>query len=49
MAYHVHIVAAGGYVFDKNGNMILVKTHHRGWYASYVIRPEFKLLSERFI
>ena len=31
MAYPVHIVAAGGYVFDKNGNMILVKTHHRGW------------------
>jgi ADP-ribose pyrophosphatase YjhB (NUDIX family) len=31
MAFPTHIVAAAGYVFDKNGNMLLVKTHHRGW------------------
>ena len=31
MEFPTHIVAAGGYVEDKNGNMLLVKTHHRGW------------------
>lgn len=31
MAWPTHIVAAGGYVFDNNGNILLVKTHHRGW------------------
>ena len=31
MAFPTHIVAAAGYVQDKNGNMLLVKTHHRGW------------------
>jgi len=31
MDWPTHIVAAAGYVFDKNGNMLLVKTQHRGW------------------
>jgi ADP-ribose pyrophosphatase YjhB (NUDIX family) len=31
MSYPTHIVAAGGYVEDKNGNMLLVKTRNRGW------------------
>ena len=31
MAWPTHIVAAAGYVEDKNGNLLLVKTHHRGW------------------
>ena len=31
MAWPTHIVAAAGYVLDKSGNMILVKTLHRGW------------------
>lgn len=31
MAFPTHIVAAAGYVFDKNDNMLLVKTYHRGW------------------
>ena len=31
MGWPTHIVAAGGYVEDKNGNMLIVKTHHRGW------------------
>ena len=31
MGFPVHIVAAAGYVEDKNGNMLLVKTHNRGW------------------
>jgi len=31
MAFPTHIVAAAGYVEDKNGNLLLVKTHHRGW------------------
>ena len=31
MAWPTHIVAAAGYVFDKNGNMLLVKTKYRGW------------------
>lgn len=31
MAWPTHIVAAGGYVFDKNGSILLVKTYSRGW------------------
>jgi len=31
MAWPTHIVAAAGYVEDKNGNLLIVKTHHRGW------------------
>ena len=31
MSFPTHIVAAAGYVFDKNGNILLVKTQHRGW------------------
>jgi len=31
MAFPTHIVAAAGYVFDKDGNMLLVKTNNRGW------------------
>lgn len=31
MGFPTHIVAAGGYVEDKNGNMLIVKTHDRGW------------------
>lgn len=31
MPWPTHIVAAGGYVFDKNGNILIVKTYNRGW------------------
>ena len=31
MAFPTHIVAAGGYVQDKNGNFLIGKTRHRGW------------------
>lgn len=31
MAWPTHIVAAGGYVFDKEGNILIIKTPHRGW------------------
>jgi 8-oxo-dGTP pyrophosphatase MutT (NUDIX family) len=31
MEFPTHIVAAGGYVEDKNGNILLVKTRNRGW------------------
>jgi len=31
MVFPTHIVAAAGYVEDANGNLLLVKTHHRGW------------------
>ena len=31
MAFPTHIVAAAGYVFDNNGNILLVKTNIRGW------------------
>jgi len=34
MEFPAHIVAAAGYVEDKNGNMLLVKTHDRGWEAA---------------
>ena len=31
MGWPTHIVAAAGYVFDNKGNILIVKTHHRGW------------------
>ena len=31
MSFPTHIVAAGGYVFDKAGNILIVRTHNRGW------------------
>lgn len=31
MVWPTHIVAAAGYVFDKKGNVLIVKTHNRGW------------------
>lgn len=31
MSWPTHIVAAGGYVFDKSGNILIVKTKNRGW------------------
>ncbi|GFN37011.1 NUDIX hydrolase [Tepidimicrobium xylanilyticum] len=31
MTWPTHIVAAGGYVFDKKGNILIVKTYNRGW------------------
>lgn len=31
MSWPTHIVAAGGYVFDHKGNILIVKTHNRGW------------------
>jgi ADP-ribose pyrophosphatase len=31
MVFPTHIVAAGGYVFDDKGNILIVKTHNRGW------------------
>lgn len=31
MLFPTHIVAAAGYVEDKNGNILLVKLQHRGW------------------
>ena len=31
IAWPTHIVAAAGYVFNKNGNILLVKTNTRGW------------------
>lgn len=33
MEWPTHIVAAAGYVCDESGNMLLVKTHNRGWDA----------------
>ncbi len=30
MGWPTHIVAAAGYVFDNKGNILIVKTHHRG-------------------
>ena len=33
MTYPTHIVGVAGYVEDNNGNLLLVKTHHRGWDA----------------
>ena len=31
MAFPTHIVAAAGYVFDKDGQLLMIKTPHRGW------------------
>lgn len=31
MGWPTHIVAAAGYVFDRGGNILIVKTEHRGW------------------
>ena len=31
MTWPTHIVAAGGYVLDKKGNILIVKTQNRGW------------------
>ena len=31
MPWPTHIVTAGGYVIDENGNMLIVKTNNRGW------------------
>ncbi len=31
MGIPMHMVAAAGYVFDENGNVLIVKTQHRGW------------------
>ena len=31
MSWPTHIVAAGGYVFDRSGNILIVKTNNRGW------------------
>ena len=31
MAFPTHIVAAAGYVFDKEGNVLIIKTHNRGY------------------
>jgi len=34
MAFPTHIVAAAGYVFDKEGNLLMIKTRHRGYDAT---------------
>ena len=31
MGFPTHIVAAAGYVFDKEGRVLLIKTPNRGW------------------
>jgi len=31
MDFPTHIIAAAGYVEDKHGNILIVKTQHRGW------------------
>ena len=31
MNFPTHIVGAAGYVEDKCGNLLLIKTHHRGY------------------
>lgn len=31
MKWSTHIVAAAGYVFDGQGNLLMVKTYSRGW------------------
>ena len=31
MVFPTHIVAAAGYVFDKDGNILLIRTPNRGW------------------
>ena len=34
MAFPTHIVAAAGYVFDKEGNILIIKTRNRGYDAT---------------
>ncbi len=34
MAFPTHIVAAAGYVFDKEGNVLIIKTPNRGYDAT---------------
>ena len=34
MAFPTHIVAAAGYVFDKEGNILIIKTPNRGYDAT---------------
>ncbi len=34
MAFPTHIVAAAGYVFDKAGNVLIIKTRNRGYDAT---------------
>lgn len=34
MAFPTHIVAAAGYVFDKEGNILIIKTQNRGYDAT---------------
>ena len=34
MAFPTHIVAAAGYVFDKEGNLLIIKTLNRGYDAT---------------
>ena len=34
MAFLTHIVAAAGYVFDKEGNILIIKTPNRGYDAT---------------
>ena len=34
MAFPSHIVAAAGYVFDKEGNILIIKTPNRGYDAT---------------
>ena len=34
MAFPTHIVAAAGYVFDKEGNILIIKTSNRGYDAT---------------
>jgi NADH pyrophosphatase NudC (nudix superfamily) len=31
MGWPTHIVAAAGYVFDQNNNLLIIKTMNRGW------------------
>ena len=31
MSFPTHIVAAAGYVFDKAGNLLIIRTPNRGW------------------
>jgi len=34
MSFPTHIVAAAGYVFDKEGNILIIKTRNRGYDAT---------------
>jgi len=31
MSWPTHIVACGGYVFNEKGDLLLIKTQHRGY------------------